>query len=258
MTQAETTHVSKSSRDEEIAVINKAIKILTSMTGAATERSYGFVQLESTTTVMSKIKTRKDLVGMEAVTVVRKLADAQKSAVLAQLASRMEAAIRVGSGTSDDPFAKVKGLIKEMIERLLKEAAAEASHKAWCDEEFAESKEKKEKLTSIVDDLTTKIEKATATIAQLEAEVKVLQEELAKLAKLQAEMDKMRADENAAFKLAEADLAQGVEGVRQALKVLRDYYAAKEEGGAFVQADIKNEMAQQQPAPPQAHGKSSG
>merc|ERR550514_1127449 len=49
MTQAETTDVSKKSREEEIAVINKAIKILTSMTGAATERSYGFVQLESTT-----------------------------------------------------------------------------------------------------------------------------------------------------------------------------------------------------------------
>merc|ERR1719502_78741 len=104
---------------------------------------------------------------MEAVNVVRKLSDKTHSAVLAQLASRMEAAIRVGDGSADDPFAKVKGLIKEMIERLLKEAAAEASHKAWCDEEFAESKEKKDKLTSIVDKLTTKIDKAEATIAKL-------------------------------------------------------------------------------------------
>merc|ERR1719478_274487 len=178
------------------------------MTAGATERSYGFVQLESSTTtgVQSRLHTHRDLVGMEAVNVVRKLADTQKSPVLAQLASRMEAAIRVGGGSSDDPFAKVKGLIKEMIERLLKEAAAGGSHKAWCDEEFAESKEKKDKLTSIVDDLTTKIEKAKATIAQLDAEVKVLQEELAALAKLQAEMDKMRSDENAAFQLAEAEM----------------------------------------------------
>merc|ERR550514_808680 len=73
MTQAETTDVSKKSREEEIAVINKAMKILQSMTGGATERSYGFVQVESSTTLHSKLQTRKDLVGLEAVNVVRKL-----------------------------------------------------------------------------------------------------------------------------------------------------------------------------------------
>merc|ERR1719161_3416060 len=125
-----------------------------------------------------------------------------------------------------------------MIERLLKEAAAEASHKAWCDEEFAESKEKK------------------AKIGTLEAEVKVLQEELAKLAKLQAEMDKMRAEEHDAFMLAEADLAQGLEGVRQALKVLRDYYAQEAEGAALMQQDVTAMM--QQPAKPEGHSKASG
>merc|ERR1719326_352125 len=240
MAQAESTDVSKKSRDEEIEVINQAIKIITETTQGATERSYNFLQMEEQASMetRSKLRTHNDLVGMEAVSVVRRLAKTQKSPVLAQLASRMEAAIRVGSGTADDPFAKVKGLIKEMIERLLKEAAAEASHKEWCDEEFAESKEKKEKLTSTVDDLTTKIEQATATIATLKAEVKVLQEELAKLAKLQAEMDKMRAEEHDAFMLAEADLAQGLEGVRQALKVLRDYYAQEAEGAALMQQDV--------------------
>merc|ERR1719377_240270 len=100
---------------------------------------------------------------------------------------------------------------------------------------MSESKAKKEKLTATVEDLTTKIDKATADVGRLTEEIATLQEELAALAKLQAEMDKMRAEEHDAFKLAEADLAQGLEGVRMALKVLRDYYAQEAEGAALMQ-----------------------
>merc|ERR550514_128861 len=84
MTQAETTDVSKKSRDEEIEVINKAIKIIQSTTGGATARSYDFLQEESAVAVKSRLRTHDDLVGMEAVNVVRRLAHSQKSATLAQ------------------------------------------------------------------------------------------------------------------------------------------------------------------------------
>merc|ERR1719502_1526917 len=134
-------------------------------------------------------------------------------------------------------------------------AAAEASHKAWCDEEMAESKVKKEKLTATVEDLTTKIDKATADIGRLTEEIATLQEELAALAKLQAEMDKMRADEHETFKVTEADLAQGLEGVRMALKVLRDYYAKSED---FLQTEKDFTAFMQQPKKPSGHSKSSG
>merc|ERR1719174_214243 len=140
------------------------------------------------------IRSRADLVTMEAINVIKKVAQKQQSTMLAQLASRMEVALRGRSG--DDVFAKVKGLIKEMIEKLMKESAEEAAHKAWCDHEMGETKAKKEKLEGVVEDLTTKIDEATANIQKLTEELGVLQEELAALAKLQAEMDKTRAEEH--------------------------------------------------------------
>merc|ERR1719498_2155939 len=94
----------------------------------------------------------------------------------------------------EDPFAKIKGLISEMIEKLEADAAKEASHKAFCDKEMAETKAKKEEKESDLDTLSTKIDKATAKIAKLKEEIATLQEELAAIAKAQAEADEIRAD----------------------------------------------------------------
>merc|ERR1711937_123400 len=41
----------------------------------------------------------------------------------------------------------------------------------------------------------------------------------------QAEMDKMRAEEKATFTKNEAETAKGLDGIKLALKVLREYYA---------------------------------
>merc|ERR1712190_82732 len=122
------------------------------------------------------------------------LAQTHHSAALAQLASRIGAVMRLGGS---DPFAKVKGLISEMISKLEAEADAEATEKAWCDEQIAKTEEKKVDLESDIAKLTSKIDVASAKSAGLKSQVKELQEQLAALAKLQAEMDKTRQDENA-------------------------------------------------------------
>merc|ERR1712203_1331590 len=164
-----------------------------------------------------------DLANYEAVRFVRNLARKQKSTALSQLASRMSSAIN--AGTSADPFGKVKGLIADMIEKLEAEAEADATHKAYCDKEIAESNEKKDDKTSEIAKLTTKIDQMSARSAQLKQEVAALQKALAELAATQAEMDKLRKEENAVYVTEKADMEQGLEGVKMALKILRDYYA---------------------------------
>merc|ERR1719197_889485 len=118
--------------------------------------------------------------------------------------------IRYGSASGEDPFAKVKGLIEEMIAKLMKEAEAEASHKAYCDEEMSKTKAKKEELTADIDKLTSKIDTASARSADLKKEV---QKELAALQEMQAGMDKAREDENAVYKVAKDDLEQSLESL---------------------------------------------
>merc|ERR1711870_26513 len=84
---------------------------------------------------------------------------------------------------------------------------------------------KKDDKNAEIQKLTTKIDSMTARPSQLKGEVAALEKALAELAHAQAEMDKLRADEKAAFAAAKKDLEQGIDGVKIALKVLRDYYA---------------------------------
>jgi len=222
-------------RKEELNVIHTAEKILKESTAGAESQTYSFLQLAS----------RADLANSEVITLVKKLARDHHSAALAQLASRIGVVMRYGGKNGDDPFAKVKGLISDMIAKLEKEADAEATEKAYCDEQMAKTEAKKQDLDSTIAKLTSKIDQSAARSASLKEEVVELEEELAALAKMQAEMDKIRAEQNADYTVAKADLEQGLAGVRKALSVLRDYYGS---AAALLQ----------QPAKPETFEKASG
>merc|ERR1740133_95371 len=136
----------------------------------------------------------------------------------------MNSAIRLG-GSESDVFAKVKGLITDMVATLEAEAEEDATQKAWCDKETAEATAKKDDLTAESDKLSTKIAQDKAASAKLKEESATLQNELAGMASAKAEADKLRSEENAAFKTNSAEMKQGIEGVTMAIKVLKDYYA---------------------------------
>jgi len=144
---------------------------------------------------------------------------------LAQLASRMSSAMRLGAAAGEDPFGKVKELITSMIATLESEAEEDASQKAYCDKEISEATAKKDDLTAESDKLSTKIAQDKAASAKLKEEVATLQKELASMAKAKAEADKLRAEENASYKKNSAEMKMGIEGVKKALSVLKEYYA---------------------------------
>merc|ERR1719310_2722490 len=198
------------------------------------------------------LQTRTDLANAEIVGLVEKLAKGHHSAALAQLASRIGSVIRYGNAGGEDPFVKVKSLITDMISKLEAEAKSEATEKAYCDEELAKTKAKKDELDYEISKLTSKIDIAAAKSAGLKEDVKELQAELAKISKQQAEMDRIRAEEKSVYDTAKAELEAGISGVQKALTVLKDYY----QGAAFVQGSFDAFM--QQPAPPQKHSKASG
>jgi len=256
MQTAADQEASTKARKEELKVIAQAKKILADSTSGAAAQSYSLVQL-GRAQATTRLRTRADLARAEVVSMVRKLAREQHSAALAQLASRIAAVVKLGAAGGMDPFVKVKALIKDLIGKLETQAGQEAQEKAYCDEQLAETEEKKSELEDDSAKLTTKIDQATARSASLKASVRQLEDELAALAQQQAEMDVQRQDSHEAFVQAKADLEAGLQGVRQALGVLRDYYAS-DESAALLQDGVGLAEAMRQPSMPATHSKAAG
>jgi hypothetical protein len=131
------------SRTEELTAIATAKKILGETTSGAESQSYSLLQIGAN--AVSRLETRADLANAEVVGLLKKLARDHHSTALAQLASRIAAVIRFGSAGGEDPFAKVQGLITEMISKLEAEGKSEASEKAYCDEEMSKTESKKKR-----------------------------------------------------------------------------------------------------------------
>jgi len=230
--------VSQKSRADELEALTTARKIIAEKTGSSTGRAYDLIEVKS--------KARN----VHATEVVDKLTDLGRShadTALTQLALRASAAFQMGAG---DVFGKVRGMITEMIDKLVAEAAEEADHKAWCDKETAETQEKIADHQDAVERLGAKVDKAEAQIAQLTESVAGLQKALAENAKLQANMDAIRSEEKAAFKQAKKDFTEGIEGLTMALNLLREYYAKSGEPAEEL-------LQTSQPSDPVTHAKSS-
>jgi len=240
------------SRTEELKVLAEVTKMLQDTTAGAVSRRYSFLQEQSLQQV--RLHSTSDLVHMEVITLVNHMAKAHHSAALAQLASRISAVMQYGAATGEDIFTKVKGLIKDLIAKLEKKAQEDATEKAYCDEQLAATSTKESDLEDALKKLKAQLDRKTAKFADVKDDVAEMQAELAQMAKDQAKLDKVREDEHAAFVAEKADLDQGIQGLREAMGLLRDYYSEKDEGAAVEGALLQS----MQPTPPDVSHKKQG
>merc|ERR1719313_790226 len=93
---------------------------------------------------------------------------------------------------SDDPFAKIKKLIDDMITKLLEEANADAEREGFCDKEMGLNKITRDKLNEEIDQLSAAIEDSKATIMALTQEIADLEKEISELQEAMTEATDLR------------------------------------------------------------------
>jgi hypothetical protein len=166
------------------------------------------------------------------VSILKQLGQTHHSFAFAQLASM----------ATSDPFVKIRGLIEDMIAKLLKEAEEEATQKAFCDAEMGKSKKSQEEKTMTLDKLQARIDGASSTIAENTESIKTLEAEVAEIDKAQAEATALRTKENEEYLVASKDFKDSAEAVAKAIEVLKNFYE-----GSFIQLSAKTALKSQQP-----------
>lgn len=216
-------------RAEEIQALEKAVEILSSekvqgnaekhlpKAAALLKKGHAaFAQLRS---------SARNPLQAEAAAFLKEMAEKLGSHSLSTLAIKAR----------DDPFAKVKTLISELIERLMAEATAEASHKGWCDEALGVNEHTRTTQTEKVEVFTAETEKLASDIEILKKEISEGNAQLAQLEGDVANATDLRNAEKAENEATIQDAVDGQAAMAEVIKVLQDFYGEAAKATALVQ-----------------------
>merc|ERR1719313_1638457 len=176
-------------------------------------------------------KSDQDVIRTKLIAIFKAAGKKFKSPVLSTLAIKV----------AEDPFVKIKGMIQEMIEKLLEEEADEANHKGWCDEEISKTVKDRDYRLADIEALHASLEELNARAEKLTLEKAELEEQLSTLNSDYTNQTAARAEEKAENEETVSEAKDGVSAIKQALEILSHFY------GEAAKATVEDGLIQQTP-----------
>jgi len=212
-------------RSEEIQALEKAIEIISDKVAPSADKHLPSLLSTNRSTFAQLRSSGRGPLQQRVADFLRIQATHLNSRVLSTLATHVE----------DDPFAKVKKLIQDLIVRLMEEANEEAEHKGWCDTELSTNEQTRKEKTEAVETLHAEIDALTSSLSQIREEVSQLSKSVAELDTAMAEATKIRQEEKATNTQTIKDAEEAQTAVAQAIVVLKEFYAKAAESTSLVQ-----------------------
>mmetsp|Transcript_71799 Transcript_71799/g.118915 ORF Transcript_71799/g.118915 Transcript_71799/m.118915 type:complete len:673 (+) Transcript_71799:59-2077(+) len=214
-------------RAEEIVTITKAIEIISSAAVAGSADKYlpSLLQKKQGPVLAQLRASSATNTQMRVAQYLQAQAKRLNSRLLLAFASRV----------ADDPFVKVKKMIKDLIIRLMEEANEEAEHKGWCDTELTQNEQTRREKTENVATLNSEIDSLDASIAKLTESITELTQAVAELDAATLEATTMRQEEKATNAVTIKDAIEAQTAVAEAIKTLKLFYEKAGEATSLVQ-----------------------
>jgi len=207
------------SRQEELTALSKAIRTLEEGGVEGSHDSHSnaavFMQISSRSRPYARIVSQLQTAGKRI-----------KSSTLSILAAKVTLSASSGS---DDPFVKVRGLIQDMIDKLIEEAKAEKEDLDYCKKNVKEAVDKRN--DAITDNENENTNLAVAT-QNMEAATEKVAESSSTLARAENDKEKVLAlfeEQEKENDFNEADATASLKAVKQAIEVLEGFYGLLQE-----------------------------
>jgi DNA repair exonuclease SbcCD ATPase subunit len=217
-------------RKEELEAIGKASEIISGSAVSGTAAKHLPSLIEKQGTALASL--RAVLANPARAEVARFL---QQEAH--QLNSRVLSALAVKIGASPDLsiIDDVKNMIQSLIQKLNKEAADEATKKAYCDKELSANEQTRTAKSETSASLKADIDKITASLATMAQEIADAGKDITELDAAMGKATELRQKEKAKNQQTVQDAVDAQSAVAQALTVLREFYEKASEATSLVQ-----------------------
>lgn len=215
-------------RTDELLALRKATSLLTSQAAKRFAKKQSIGEIEPEQSLIQLSRGTHSVVCDNARSSRRmalKLVRGAETPQVALLALRTQTQV-MATGRYD-PFVKVRRMIQGLLKKLLDEAAEEATHKAWCDTELAQSAKSKAEKEHDIGKLQNRIEAMEAEVAQLTDEIDQTQSDINDMMTSLKAATEVRNKESAKNKAAIVEYADAQELVQEAINVLKDFYDAE-------------------------------
>jgi len=136
---------------------------------------------------------------------------------------------------AEDPFVKVRQLMKDLIARLEADALAEASHKEFCDEGISQAVSERDQAVGESESLDKDKTIKTAEASQLSMDIATLSKEIADNNQGLMEATELRAAESAENTKTVSEAEAGLAAVKEAVSILESFYQGAAPASSLLQ-----------------------
>jgi hypothetical protein len=196
----------KASAEEEAAVLQKASDVLAG--------KFALLQVKTTTKTLLSKRNRNYDQRDQVATILRHLGHKFNSFSMLQAAQ----------GAMDDPFVKVRGLIKDMIMQLEQQAAEEASKEGKCKADIAKGTRDVKVKAGLMKKYQSRLDGASAKFETLGTEVTELQAAVKQLGIDMQAWTRLRNQDNTDNTATIKDAQESIEAINTAIGVLQEFY----------------------------------